>query len=306
MKILSWNARGCNAPDKHRLIKRGLDQVKPDIVCLQETKLSREDAEISLGAGRFWEGVFSSAEGSSGPGGAWGDFDAILDSSDKIGARMGITTSQLGFQNFISDNGLREVKTNKGSYTWSNRRTDKQHIAEKLDRFFLGGNWASKPLLFEARVLPLAASDHFSIELLICLDCVLIRCPFKFEKMWLRDSSLKEFVASTWKEAHVRTGSEAFRFLKKLQHLKGKLKEWNKVKFRNIFNSRSRVEAELKDLECSILYHGMTLDAFNKEKMLKLRLNELLAREEVYWKQKSREGWLKEGDKNTKFFHNSV
>lgn len=48
-----------------------------------------------------------------------------------------------------------------------------------------------------------------------------------------------------------------------------------------------------------IMDQGMTMETFNKEKILKSKYNEILAREEVYWKQKSHEGWLEEGDRNT-------
>ena len=39
IKILSWNVRGVNDPDKRKVIKNFLRIQRADLVCLQETKV---------------------------------------------------------------------------------------------------------------------------------------------------------------------------------------------------------------------------------------------------------------------------
>jgi exonuclease III len=40
MKVLSWNIRGLNSKGKHRHLKEKLQAEKPQVMLLQETKVS--------------------------------------------------------------------------------------------------------------------------------------------------------------------------------------------------------------------------------------------------------------------------
>ena len=59
IKILSWNVRGVNDPDKRRVIKSFLRSNSVDLVYIQETKVQQMNNVMarSIGVGRFLSGV---------------------------------------------------------------------------------------------------------------------------------------------------------------------------------------------------------------------------------------------------------
>ena len=68
IKILSWNVRGANNPEKRKVIKQFIRDQRVDLVCLQETKVQNMNMQLarSLGVGRFSEWVAVDASGSAG------------------------------------------------------------------------------------------------------------------------------------------------------------------------------------------------------------------------------------------------
>lgn len=76
--------------------------------------------------------------------------------------------------------------------------------------------------------------------------------------------------------------------------------------FKNIFSEKLNLEQELGKLHSKFIEGGLSEEDFQIEKVLNKQYVEVLAREEIFWRKKSRETWLKEGDRNTNFIHNVV
>ena len=68
VKIMSWNVRGVNDPDRRKIIRNFIRNQRVDLVCIQETKIQEMTTAVarSLGVGRLSDWRALNAEGSAG------------------------------------------------------------------------------------------------------------------------------------------------------------------------------------------------------------------------------------------------
>lgn len=88
----------------------------------------------------------------------------------------------------------------------------------------------------------------------------------------------------------------------KLEKIKEQSLTFNKEIFGNIFKRKRHIGGCIKGAHRQLDIF-VSSDLIQLERELQQQYNEVLAKEELLWFQKSREIWVKFGNKNTKFFH---
>ena len=91
--------------------------------------------------------------------------------------------------------------------------------------------------------------------------------------------------------------------MRKLQFVKAKLKEWNKVSFGELNERKKSILNEIANFDAIEQVGGLIYELLVQRALRKWELEELILREETHWRQKARVKWVKERDCNSKFFH---
>ena len=146
--------------------------------------------------------------------------------------------------------------------------------------------------------LSVSHSDHLAIAI---TNEVFIhdRVPraakvMRFEPLWLREEECKDIFEKLWIPQPSPTATNV---RNNITSIRDHLSQWSFSKFGSIPHKIKKIEDEL-----SLLRSGNNYSAV-KEASLCKELDHLLELHEEYWRTRSRVDWLKDGDRNTNFFH---
>ena len=97
-----------------------------------------------------------------------------------------------------------------------------------------------------------------------------------------------------------------FRFTKKLRRIKSELKIWSRSKFANFSKQVEKNSAKLQFVESMIIANPQNHRLNDWHFRLLKQRERLLMFNKRYWGTLARKNWLVDGDRNSRFFHQSA
>uniref|UniRef100_A0A803PY28 Endonuclease/exonuclease/phosphatase domain-containing protein n=1 Tax=Cannabis sativa TaxID=3483 RepID=A0A803PY28_CANSA len=229
-----------------------------------------------------WTLLRTMATESSLPWCCIGDFNNIMSNEDKKGGRPYPQSLITGFQETISACHLIDLEMKGYPYTWERSRGTSRSVEICLDRAMVTQSWLDVFNEVSFTNLAFSSSDHSPIllepETMMRGTVVGL---FRYENAWNREPLCREIVADVW-----HTNQQ--------QHIMDKIKlcgtclsDWGRKltgNFKSRISKSKNILARLKGSD----------DVTDAENFVQEKVNyfEILAQQELYWKQRSKQYWL--------------
>ncbi|XP_019178278.1 PREDICTED: uncharacterized protein LOC109173495 [Ipomoea nil] len=242
-----------------------------------------------------WELLKSLIEKSLLPWVVIGDFNDLLFQHEKRGTNPHPDNFLRGFSEAVDECGLHQLPMRGYQFTWEKYSGTDQWLDERLDKVMATMEWCDVHGGAGVENIITSNSDHSALFLdMNARRRGGRRVPrsFRFEMAWLLDEGCREVVETAWQGGRTegwlncqqRCGDRLMRwgddhFHKFGEHIRRLRKEQGRIRGR-------RDPASLAQLQ-----------------LLNNQISQLEAQEDVFWRQRAKQDWLRGADANTKYYH---
>lgn len=166
-------------------------------------------------------------------------------------------------------------------------------MEERLDRAVGCARWCAMFNQVRVSNIGMVCSDHSVLLMDWCgLNRKHAKKIFRFENAWLMDVKCDDIVISAWQN------SRHYDMMERINQCGKELQGWGGAYAQNFRKKKDWCRSRLEWLK-----NRGSPEACREFREVEKQLQVLLAKEEVYWKQRSKQHWLSTGDGNTRFFH---
>lgn len=205
-----------------------------------------------------------------------GDFNCILDQSEKAGGNAQFKARNKRFRSFVQRAGLIDLGHSGPAYTWANNQSARNLILERLDRGLAVAEWVQLYPAAKVFHLPNYQSDHLPVLLRTQPAAKKGVKPFRVEQWWSTHPDFKPICQKAVSGDH-QTWTGACSVLRK------EIKSWSEGNKDPNWELK-KIEKEMKGLICQ----PQTQPVRDRIAMLQRDYQLYLVAQERYWLQRSR------------------
>ncbi|KAL8129303.1 hypothetical protein V2J09_018458 [Rumex salicifolius] len=244
----------------------------------------------------LWNHLLNLKTDNSKPWLLMGDFNETSNLEERSSESDGMRRRCERFSAWIDEMDMIDLGYTGSKFTWTRGKDLSTQSAARLDRGLCNFEWRDAFPDASIKHLVRNQSDHSPLLLKSTgfMQRNPLARPFRFQAAWVMHEEFQSFMRNHWQQGAKLSSA--------LANLATHLESWNRDVFGNLFRRRDRLWKRIEGIqrELCVRPNGGLM---RLEQQLRGELDCILEQIHIFWVQKARTDVLKDGDRNTKFFH---